>query len=472
MTLPGPAATAATADAVTGPATGADRRPDVLIMLSDQQRPDTLGVYGQRFDTTPVLDDLARRGTVFDRAFCVNPVCGPARAAIQTGLRPTDVGCWRNGRALGEDVSTLADRLGALGYRTGYVGKWHLASDIGPGLGAGRTRTDLRHAPVPRRRRGGYTDAWVAADALELTSGAYRGHLWDEDDELVPLTGYRVDAVTDLAVDRLRRLAGDDRPFVLFVSYLEPHHQNDRMRTIGPRGEARRYRGFDVPGDLAGTLGDWRWNYAETLAACAAIDTGVGRLLDTLGALGRDRQTLTVYSSDHGSHFRTRNPEYKRSCHDASIRVPLIVSGPGFSAGRRDDRLVTHLDLVPTLLAAAGASTSPELAGRALHAPAADAPWRDEVFVQLSESQIGRALRTDRYTYAVAAPGWNPLRGHLRPAADTYVESHCYDLALDPHQRRNLAGRHESQALRTELARRLVDAIEAAEGARPRIVVR
>jgi uncharacterized sulfatase len=448
------------------------RPPDIVIVLSDQQRPDTMGVYGQALGTTPVLDALAADGTTFDQAFTVQPVCGPARASIQTGRVPTELGCWRNGLALPEGTETMATRLAGLGYRTGYVGKWHLASDRGPRLPPDRQPARFEKRAVPPERRGGYTDAWVAADALELTSGAYRGHVWDEDGEEVALHGYRVDAIGDLAVDRLNRLAtDDDRPFLLFVSFLEPHHQNDRFRTIAPKHQARHFRDFDVPGDLRGTLGDWRWNYAATLATCASIDTNVGKLLDALRARGRFDEALIVYASDHGSHFRTRNLEYKRSCHDASIRVPLVVHGPGFAGGVRSDRLVTHLDLLPTIVTAAGGE-DPHLAGRPLQQAVDSGDWRDEVLVQISESQIGRALRTNTHTYAAAAPGRNPLRGHLAPAADTYVETHCYDLVADPFQRRNLSGGRESEALRRTLAERLADAIARVEGTRPTIRLR
>ncbi|HET8931658.1 MAG TPA: sulfatase-like hydrolase/transferase [Acidimicrobiales bacterium] len=447
--------------------------PNVLVVLSDQQRPDTIGVYGQSLEVTPVLDGLASRGTVFDNAFCVNPVCGPARASLQSGRWPTAIGCWRNGLALPTEVPTLADRLRAVGYRTGYVGKWHLASDIGPRLPAGRPRASFIKSPIPPERRGGYTDAWAAADALELTSTPYAGHLWDEHGDEIALSGYRVDAVGDVAVDRLSRLATGDDPFLLFVSFLEPHHQNNRFRTIGPKGWASRYRDFEVPGDLAGTLGDWRWNYAQSLAACAAIDTNVGRLLDTLRATGRLDDTVVVYASDHGSHYRTRNLEYKRSCHEASINVPLIIAGPGFDLGARDDRLVTHLDLLPTLVHAADGELTDELDGRPLQQTDSSTPsWRDEVLIQISESQIGRALRTDRYTYAAVAPGRNPLRGHLAAAAHTYVETHCYDLEADPYQRHNLAGSTEHRTLRAGLAKRLRDAIERVEGVRPRVLPR
>ncbi len=445
-------------------------RPDILVVLTDQQRPDSMGVYGQALPVTPVLDELAGRGTVFDRAFCVNPVCGPARAALQTGRWPTSLGCWRNGLALPAEVPTLARRLSGLGYRTGYVGKWHLASDIGPRLPAGRSRASFIRSAVPPERRGGYTDAWAAADALELTSGPYRGHVWDEEGRQVELSGYRVDAVADLALDRMTRLARSDDPFLLFVSFLEPHHQNDRFRTIGPKGAAARFDDFEVPGDLRGTLGDWRWNYAESLAACAAIDRNVGRLVEGQRTLRDGGDPLVVYASDHGSHFRTRNLEYKRSCHDASTRVPLVIAGPGFDGGGRDDRLVTHLDLVPTLVQAAGGELTDDLDGRPLQTvdPTA-APWRDEVLIQISESQIGRALRTDHHLYAAAAPGWNPWRGHLTPDAPTYVETHCYDLDADPHQRHNLAGSTSTRVLRADLASQLAAAVERVEGVRPRV---
>lgn len=439
-------------------------RPNVLVVLSDQQRPDSCGVFGQRLPVTPRLDALAAGGVAFDRAVTVQPLCGPARAAIQTGRYPTRTGCWRNGIALPPPVDTLADRMHALGYRTGYVGKWHLASNRGRHLPADRPPARFERRPVPPERRGGYRDAWAAADALELTSGPTRGHVWDEDGRRVDLHGYRVDALTDLAVDRLDRFA-DDRPFFLFVSYLEPHHQNDRFRTIGPQGWARRFRDFDRPGDLPPWRGDWRWNYAEYLACCASVDANLGRLVDHLDRRGRLDDTLVVFSSDHGNHFRTRNLEYKRSPHDASIRVPLVISGPGFRGGTRRRDLATNLDLLPTIVTAAGGD-DPHLDGRPLQT---DAGAPADVLVQISESGIGRALRTPTHTYAARAPARNPLAGHLRPASDRYVGTHLYDDVNDPHQRRNLVDDPGAVELRHRLAARLAERIHEVEGTRPTV---
>jgi uncharacterized sulfatase len=440
-------------------------RPNVLVVLSDQQRPDSCGVFGQRLSVTPRLDALAQDGVAFDEAFTVQPVCGPARAALQTGVYPTRTQCWRNGIALPPHAQTIATRLGAVGYQTGYIGKWHLASNRGHNLPLDRPPARFERAPVPPERRGGYRDVWVAADALEHTSGATSGHVFDEYGNTVDLDGYRVDALTDIAIDRLDRFQ-KDRPFFLFVSFLEPHHQNNRCRTIGPKGWARRFRSFDRPGDLPAWRGDWRWNYAEYLSCCASIDANFGRLLDALASRGQLDDTLVVFTSDHGSHFRTRNLEYKRSPHDASIRVPLVIAGPDFGGGVRRSDMATNLDLLPTVLSAAGAPDDHELDGRPLQrvdrAPA-------DVFVQISESQIGRAIRTATHTFAVEAPTRNPLAGHQHPGSDRYVGTHLYDNISDPHQQVNLIGDRNAWEVRDHLVERLADRIAEVEGSHPSI---
>lgn len=437
-------------------------RPNVLVVLSDQQRADSCGVFGQRLPVTPRLDALAADGVAFDEAFTIQPVCGPARAVIQTGRYPTTTGCWRNGIALPPGTDTLADRMTDLGYATGYVGKWHLASNRGRNLPTDRPTARYERRPVPSERRGGYRDVWVAADALEHTTGPTSGHIYDEHGSQVDLHGYRVDALTDIAIDRLDRF-DDDRPFFLFVSFLEPHHQNNRFRTIAPNGWSKRFTDFDRPGDLPAWKGDWRWNYAEYLACCASIDANLGRLVGHLDRTSRLDDTLIVFTSDHGSHFRTRNLEYKRSPHDASIRIPLVIAGPGFRNGTHRTDLATNLDLLPTLINAAGGD-DPDLDGRPLQTTDG-APG--DVLIQISESQIGRALRTPSHTYAAKAPTRNPFAGHLQPSADRYVGTHLYDNTTDPHQRHNLIDDPAATDVRATLASRLADRIGEIEGIRP-----
>ena len=127
-----------------------ESRPNILFLFSDQQRWDTLGCYGRPIvdNLTPNLDRLAAEGTLFKHAFTCQPVCGPARACLQTGLYATQTGCYRNDIALKPDQPTLAGQLGASGYETAYVGKWHLASQ--------GNEQDYQKRAVPLEHRGGY----------------------------------------------------------------------------------------------------------------------------------------------------------------------------------------------------------------------------------------------------------------------------------------------------------------------------
>jgi arylsulfatase A-like enzyme len=172
-------------------------KPNVIVFFTDQQRADTTGVHGCPLDLTPNFDAFARRGTHVWNAFTPQPVCGPARSCLQTGRYATSTGCWRNGIPLSADQSTLAHHFGAAGYRTGYIGKWHLAQD----------------EPVPQEQRGGY-DYWLAANALEMTSEPYNCVLYDNDNQRVKLPGYRVDGLTDAAIRWVDANQGE--PFFLF----------------------------------------------------------------------------------------------------------------------------------------------------------------------------------------------------------------------------------------------------------------
>ena len=427
-------------------------KPSILFVLSDQQRWDTLGCYGQALEITPNLDRMAAEGVRFENAFTCQPLCGPVRACLQTGKYATETGCFRNGIALPPDEKTIAHRLGATGYDVAYIGKWHLASTSG----MGEADADFRMKPVPPERRGGYTGFWLAADVPEFTSHSYDGHLFDAGMRRVefPKGRYRVDCLTDFAEDYLRSRTRE-KPFFLFLSYVEPHHQNDRNRYEGPTGSTARFRDFPVPGDLAGMQGDWRESYPDYLGCVNSLDGAVGRLRGVLEELGLAEETLIVYTSDHGSHFRTHNEEYKRSCHDGCVRVPMIACGPGFRVGTVVEQLVSSIDLPPTLLAAAGVATPAEMRGRALQplVEGTAVSWPQEVFIQISESLVGRAVRTRRWKYSVRAPGdVDPLN---TCGSDVYVEDFLYDLESDPHERRNLVTDPAYANVRSELSRTL-----------------
>jgi arylsulfatase A-like enzyme len=343
------------------------------------------------------------------------------------------------------DAKTLAHYFSEAGYDTGYIGKWHLADE----------------EPVPESKRGGYGH-WLASNILEFTSEAYSTTVYDNQNQPVKLPGYRVDALADAAIRYIA--AHREQPFYLCVSFLEPHHQNSVDGYPAPDGYRERYMGRWVPPDLAALGGSTHQHLAGYYGMVKRLDEALGRLLDALKSLDLTGSTIMLFTSDHGCHFKTRNAEYKRSLHDASIRVPTALSGPGFDGGGEIQALVSLLDLPPTLLDAAGLAIPREMEGRTilpLVRNREQSAWPEEVFVQISESEVGRAVRTRRWKYGVVAPdrdAWEDA------ASDHYIEAYLYDLQVDPYELENLIGfkayREVSNELRNRLLRRMVEADE------------
>jgi arylsulfatase A-like enzyme len=425
-------------------------RPNVLVVFTDQQRWDTVGAYGSPLDITPNLDAAAEEGTVLEQAITSQPVCGPTRACLQTGQYATECGVFTNGCSLPDVDHLIARQFNEAGYETGYVGKWHLAGD------------DDRLGPVDPADRGGYEDYWKAADVLEHTSHPYEGSVYDEDGEESYFDGYRVDALTDMAVEFIE---GDrDAPFFCVLSHLEPHHQNDMNRYVAPEGYAYDHRNPWVPEDLEDRPGDWYEELPDYYGIVERIDETYGRLLDTLEAQGELENTVVLFVSDHGSHFRTRNAEYKRSCHESSVRVPAVLRGPGFEGGNRVEEPVSLVDLPATLLDAAGIDVPAAMSGESVAPLVAGETedWKDEVFIQpISGEEVGRALRTDRWKYSVYAPDADAGE---TPQPDQYVERYLYDLHADPHEEVNLVGRDDYRAVADRLRERLRERVVAVEG--------
>lgn len=427
---------------------------NIMFFFSDQQRWDTAGCYGQALDVTPNLDRMAAEGVRFENAFTCQPVCGPARAAIQTGKYASETGCVTNHVRLPADEKTIAHYLAEAGYETAYIGKWHLSSQ-GPKGGA----DDFRERAVPPERRGGY-QFWVASDTLEFTSHSYDGHMFDTDGNKVfmPAGRYRADWLTDIVIDYLKNRKSE-KPFFLMVSYIEPHHQNDHNCYEGPKGSKERFKDFKTPGDLVDTEGDWRENYPDYLGCCASLDENLGRIREALKELGIAENTNVLYTSDHGSHFRTRNGEYKRSCHDGCTRIPMVAYGPDFKGGKVVSELVSLVSVPPTILKMGGVTVPEYMRGRPLQEVVHAAPgdWPEEIFMEISESQFGRAVRTKKWKYSVAAPRETGSNKNNR----VYIEEFLYDLENDPHEKNNLVSDPSLTAIRAELAAGLVGSVVA-----------
>lgn len=426
----------------------AQRKPNVIVFFTDQQRHDTTGVHGNPMGLTPNFDRLARAGTDVHESFACQPLCGPARASLMTGRWATQTGVFRNEITLSRDMDTLPKVFARNGYRAGYIGKWHLAGV----------------EPVPAELRGGWQD-WLGANNLEFISDDYDCVLFDEEGEERKLPGYRVDAMTDAAIRYVD--AHKDEPFLLMVSFLEPHHQNHTDDYPPPEGYRERMDAtLWTPPDLVALGGTSPWHLAGYYGMVKRLDEAFGRLMDALRSLDLAEDTIVMFTSDHGCHFKTRNAEYKRSCHESAVRVPTMITGPGFMAGGQVRALFTTPDIAPTLIDAAGLPVPEEMQGRSLMPVIRDAraDWRDDVFFQISETETGRALRTRRWKYGVTAD-----YDHDAPAAARYAEAYLYDLDADPWEMVNLAGMDAFDTVSADLKARLLAWILTIEGETPEI---
>ena len=421
--------------------------PNVIVFFTDQQRWDTTGVHGNPLELTPNFDRVAKRGTHLAHSFKCQPVCGPARSSMQTGIYGTTTGCFRNAIPLPQDAHTLAHYFRDAGYTTGYIGKWHLAN------------TD----PVPQVERGGY-EYWLAANLLEFTSDAYYTEVYDNDCRPVYLPGYRADALTDAATRYID--THQKNPFFLFMSFLEPHHQNHRDDYPAPEGYAERYTGRWLPPDLATLGGSSQAQIGGYYGMVKRVDEAFGRLLDALQSLGLRDNTIVLFTSDHGCHFKTRNSEYKRSCHESSIRVPTALCGAEFDGGGEIRELISLIDLPPTLLDAAGIAVPSVMQGRSIMPLLRNRqePWPNAMFLQISETQVGRAIRTKRWKYSVEAPDGN---GWSDPSSSHYAETFLYDLMADPYELTNLVGISAFREIAQKLREQLIDQIVKAGEEKP-----
>lgn len=414
---------------------------NIVVYFSDQQRPDTIGCYGQPLDITPNLDKIAKEGVLFENAFSPQPVCGPCRAIFQTGKYATDTGCFRNSIALPTNSKTIAHYLEENDYETAYVGKWHLAST---GDLEAEPYQDYQTIAIPKELRGGYSGYWRASDLLEFTSDGYGGYVFDENNNKCEFEGYRCDCITDYALDFIKDY-NKEKPFMLFLSHIEPHHQNNAKHYQGPIGSKEKYKDFTLPKDLEVLGGNASEEYPDYLGQCNSLDKNLGRIIDQLKSKGIYENTVIIYVSDHGSHFNTRNKDnhlngyddYKRTCHDSALKVPLIISGGPFKKSKVIKDLVSTESLAKTLLSIADIDVSDKMIGENLLDVVNNVKKdrENEIYAQISESRVGRCIRTSRYLYSVYAENIN---GGEKASSDSYLDDYLYDMEKDPYQLNNL----------------------------------
>jgi arylsulfatase A-like enzyme len=408
------------------------RPPSILLILPDQWRGQDLGCMGNAEVRTPNLDRLASQGVLFRNTFANTPVCCPARANILTGKYAHKNGMVANDLRLRESETTLAEILAAQGYRTGFLGKWHLDGGLRlPGF----------VPPGPRRQGFAF---WAAN---ECDHRHFRPTYFRDTDQPITEDRFEPEVWTDRAIEFLKQ-AGED-PFFLVVSMGPPHD---------PYGAPEKYLKLYDPAKLTmrpnwmeGVAGAGRKELAAYYAAMTAVDEQVGRLLKALDDKGRADDTIVMFTSDHGDMLGSHGQRLKRKPWEESIRVPGILRYPArVKAGRTTEALLTHVDLAPTLLALCGLPVPSDMQGADLSGVALGRTDRgpDSAFFQIFVPFAGdgtphpwRGVRTERTLYA-------------RTEAGPWV---LYDLPNDPYERKNLAHDSTQVPLLEEMEARLAD---------------
>lgn len=460
------------------------RRPNLLVFLPDQQRADTIMPYGDGRCHAPNLNRLASQSTVFDRCYITHPVCTPSRSSLLTGTWPHQNGCTRNNVPLAPQWKTLPEMLGdaAKDYRTAYMGKWHLGDEVFAQRGfhdwvsiedvyqqyfsAGRDRTTISdyskflisRGLEPNEDNGAFSRRAATNLPIELSKPKF---------------------LETHAIEFMERHRRD--PFILFVSFLEPHspyngplnneHRDDEVefnatstRKFGPDIPLRyRLKQEYMEDNYGTTVDDYRPTKRNYLGLVTQIDRSIGAILGKLDTLGLANDTVVVHTSDHGEMIGDHRLFDKEVMFDPSARVPYLVRLPGQTRQHRVAQPVSHIDFVPTIIDLLGAPAHPQCTGRSRARLArGDSMPAETIFVQWSPNvrdrfkpgtslatpgAIARGTKESTRT-AISPDGW---KLNLRDTG----EHELYRLTDDPLEQRNVFGRAENrtitQRLRTEI---------------------
>lgn len=372
------------------------RAPNFLFIMTDQQRWDALGAAGNKYMHTPNLDRLASQGVRFTNCYVAQAVCSPSRASIVSGLYPHAHKVTDNIYGIDDVTSDPAYNMAITwplllqraGYRTCWIGKWHLG-EKGPEC----------------------FDEWHGFNSLlpHWLGKPYKSK-------------YRCDDETDKGLKYLED--NRNRPFVLCQSYYPPH-----TPYTAPKRYWQYYEGAPL-------------EPMEYYAACSDIDWNVGRLMAKLEDQDLLDNTFVIYTSDHGDHFGTRpGGGNKRGAYDDCAKVPLIAHHPSLaSGGLVRNELVSNVDIMPTLLQIAGVDSPENLHGRSLLPlmRGAKVRWRDSVLIQNREA-VGKEDKGGCSSRAVRAEEWKLIiRDRLSIRATQLRE--MYDMKRDPQEKKSVYG--------------------------------
>lgn len=388
------------------------KRPSFLVVVTDDQRPDTIAALGNPVIRTPNLDRLVREGVAFTRAIAPDPVCTPSRAEILTGCCGFTNGVTSMGGRFREGLTFWGDAMRGGGYHAWYVGKW---------MNDGKPTTRGYDETLGLFAAGGAQWWKDTVDYHGRPVTGYKGWIFQKDDgtrlpELgVGLTKEISMRFADAAVEFIRRGAESKKPFFLQVNFTAPHDP-----LLMPPGYQGMYDPDKMPlpknflpkhpfdhGNLEGrdelllpfprTPEDVRADLAVYYAVISHMDKQVGRMLDALRATGQAERTYVIFTSDQGLAVGSHGLRGKQNMYDHTVGEPLLITGPGIPAGEIRKTPCYLRDMYPTVCELAGIAVPKSVQGRSLVPAIRDPNVRiyDEVFGHFRDVQ--RMIRTDKW---------------------------------------------------------------------------
>ena len=446
------------------PTAGADnqtlsKKPNVLFIAVDDLRPQ-LGCYGHNETLSPNIDKLASQGTVFERAYCNVPVCGPSRVSVLTGIR-TGPNQWNTGN-LKEDFITLPSYFGKHGYHAISNGKvLHHMNDRKEDWSELPWRSvEIYHG---KKDWAGYNHYGVwqnDASAKDINSGSKRGPYCEAAD--VPDNAYQDGKVTDKTIADLKRMAKLKKPFFLACGFWRPHLPFNapkkywdmyKREDVGVASNRFRPKNLAAPCQSSteinryGLTGrrkqstEFHKEARHAYYACVSyVDAQIGKIIKELDALGLAENTIIVLWGDHGWNLGEHNYWGKHNTLNNSLHSPLIVCAPGTKKKNRTERLVEFVDIYPSLCELAGLPVPDHVQGRSFM-PLMNRPeqeWKSAVFSKWSGCE---AVKTDRYLYTEWRRG-NKVSHRM-----------LFDHTTDPLENDNIAGTPQAKDIVDRLSK-------------------
>jgi len=420
-------------------ATHEKHQPNIVFILSDNQRWDFMGCAGHPFVKTPSMDRLAGEGILFKNAFVTTAICSPSRASFLTGQYAHTHGVKKNITVWNNDNETFLELLKKAGYDTSFIGKWHM-----PGKLPRLRGVDQFVTFTIEKGQGRYVNCPLIVDGVETPSRK----------------AYITEELTDYAI----RFMAQPRknPFCIYLSHKAVHH-----RWIPPPDMADLYReetppfpreynpfNFSTNGYMFEGMGFTQGfparlyrNYSRTVTA---LDREIGRLLEKIDELGITDNTIVIFAGDNGFFWGEHQlAGTGRWAYEESIRIPFIVRAPGFMdrKGRKANQMVLNIDLAPTLLEMAGAPVPAAMEG--------------ESFLPALRSSGARGRKAWLYEYFKDFPYQPPTMHAVRTDTHIYIEyqeskkPELYNIINDPRQLDNIIAKPEKKLLVDEMKRML-----------------